>query len=54
VTEGILSGTARSLVIAFDAPFYGLAPLLPTGQRGRLVNVAGHGGTARPRRPRAG
>jgi hypothetical protein len=40
VTEGILSGTARSLVIAFDAPFYGLAPLLPTGQRARLVNVA--------------
>ena len=40
VTEGILRDTARSLVIAFDAPFYGLAPLLPAGQRARLVNVA--------------
>jgi glycosyltransferase involved in cell wall biosynthesis len=39
-TEDILSDTARSLVIAFDAPFYGLAPLLPAGQRARLVNVA--------------
>jgi len=40
VTEVILLDTARSLVIAFDAPFYGLAPLLPVGQRARLVNVA--------------
>jgi len=40
VTEGILSDTDRSLAIAFDAPFYGLAPLLPAGQRARLVNVA--------------
>ena len=40
VTGDILSGASRSLVIAFDAPFYGLAPLLPAGQRARLVNVA--------------
>ena len=40
VTGDILSGASRSLVIAFDAPFYGLAPLLPDGQRARLVNVA--------------
>jgi glycosyltransferase involved in cell wall biosynthesis len=40
VTEHILKGASQSLVIAFDAPFYGLAPLLPAGQRGRLVNVA--------------
>ena len=40
VTEGILRDASRSLVIAFDAPFYGLAPLLPAGQRARLVNVA--------------
>jgi len=40
VTKDILSGTSRGLVIAFDAPFYGLAPLLPAGQRARLVNVA--------------
>jgi glycosyltransferase involved in cell wall biosynthesis len=40
VIEGILRDASRSLVIAFDAPFYGLAPLLPTDQRARLVNVA--------------
>ena len=40
VTEDILAGASRSLVVAFDAPFYGLAPLLPAGQRARLVNVA--------------
>ncbi|MGH3122350.1 MAG: glycosyltransferase family 4 protein [Trebonia sp.] len=40
VTESILSGASRALAVAFDAPFYGLAPLLPVGQRARLVNVA--------------
>jgi hypothetical protein len=43
VTGDILAGASRclpGLVVAFDAPFYGLAPLLPAAQRGRLVNVA--------------
>jgi glycosyltransferase involved in cell wall biosynthesis len=40
VTDDILPHASRSLVIAFDAPFYGLAPLLPAAHRARLVNVA--------------
>lgn len=40
VTKDILPGASQALVIAFDAPFYGLAPLLPAAQRARLVNVA--------------
>jgi glycosyltransferase involved in cell wall biosynthesis len=36
----ILDNAAQALVVAFDAPFYGLAPLLPARHAARIVNVA--------------
>jgi glycosyltransferase involved in cell wall biosynthesis len=36
----LLTSPARGLVIAFDVPFFGLAPLLPPCSRPALVNVA--------------
>lgn len=36
----ILERAAQALVVAFDAPFYGLAPLLPARHAARVVNVA--------------
>jgi len=36
----ILDHAAQALVVAFDAPFYGLAPLLPARHAAHIVNVA--------------
>lgn len=38
--SGVLSQTVPALVIAFDAPFYGIAPALSAQHTARLVNVA--------------
>lgn len=36
----VLDRASRALVVAFDAPFFGLAPLLPARHAVRIVNVA--------------
>jgi glycosyltransferase involved in cell wall biosynthesis len=36
----ILAASSRTLIVAFDVPFFGLAPLLPRPARACLVNVA--------------
>jgi hypothetical protein len=36
----ILDHAAQALVVALDAPFFGLAPLLPARHAARIVNVA--------------
>jgi glycosyltransferase involved in cell wall biosynthesis len=36
----ILDSAPQALVVAFDAPFFGLAPLLPARHAARIVNVA--------------
>jgi glycosyltransferase involved in cell wall biosynthesis len=40
VITGRLAGTDRTLIVAFDVPFYGLAELLPGWATARLVTVA--------------